>query len=251
MTTAERFNPDAVRTAIGAGATLTSLVPTALAQLPPEVIAGLRVVLVGGSALPRDLPPNCVRTYGMTETGSGVAYDGLALPGVDLAVEDGEVFVRGAMLLRAYRGSQSANGTAETSLTTPEGIDPRRADGWFATGDSGRIADDGRLVVAGRIGDVIVTGGEKVWPETVERALAGMPGLADVAVGGRPDAKWGQRVVAFVVEDGSETLTLATIREWAKATVPAYAAPHEVVVVDRIARTAIGKIRRAMLDPHP
>ena len=72
-------------------------------------------------------------------------------------------------------------------------------DGWFATGDAGHLDADGRLVVEGRIGELIITGGENVWPQAVEAVLAAHPAVRDVAVAGRPDAEWGEVVVAYVV----------------------------------------------------
>lgn len=192
--------------------------------------------------MPPSLPPNVVRTYGMTETGSGCVYDGRPIDGVGLAVEDGQVLLRGPMLLRAYR-TPSADGAL-----TPEGVDPKRPDGWFATGDAGALDEHGTLGVEGRVGDVIVTGGEKVWPEPVERVLATAARVADVAVAGRPDERWGRRVVAFVVaSDPSDPPSLDALRDHVRAQLPAYAAPHELVLVDAIPRTAIGKVRRADL----
>ena len=241
------FDPEAVARAAADGATLVSLVPAALDRLEHRgrgAVGAWRVILLGGSAMPPALPTNAVRTYGMTETGSGVVYDGRPLAGVELAIEDGQVLLRGPMLLRAYR--TPAPGLDEL---TPDGIDPRTTEGWFATGDAGRVLDDGTLHVAGRIGDVIVTGGEKVWPEPVERVLAAAAGVADVAIGSRPDERWGVRVVAFVVPtDPAAMPTLGALRAAVKAVLPAYAAPQELVVVDRIPRTAIGKVRRADLN---
>src|SRR5690606_7296801 len=98
---------------------------------------------------------------------------------------DGQLHLRGPMLLRAYR----------------DGTDPKGAGGWLVTGDAGEVAGDGTITVRGRLGDVVVTGGEKVWPAPVEAALAGAAGVAEVAVTGRPDEEWGHRVVAFVVPD--------------------------------------------------
>ena len=183
-----------------------SLVPTTLRRIDPALF---RTVVLGGSAMPADLPPNAVTTYGMTETGSGVVYDGVPLDGVEVAVVDGEVRLRCPMLLRAYR----------------DGTDPRDADGWFPTGDAGGWDEGtGRLRVHGRIGDVIVTGGEKVWPAAVERVLTAHPGVAEVAVVGVADPAWGARVVAVVVpRDPARPPALAAVRDAVKAELPAYA----------------------------
>ena len=214
------FDPDAP-------ATLVSLVATQLRRMD---VTRFRVAVLGGGAPPADRPANCVTTYGMTETGSGIVYDRRPLAGVELRSVDGEVHVRGPMLLRAYR----------------DGTDPKDPDGWLPTGDGGSIAADGSLHVDGRIGDVIVTGGEKVWPDAVERVLRSVRGIAEVAVAGRPDPEWGARVVAWVVADGLAP-SLEELRDAVKAELPAYAAPKELVVLDSLPRTALGKVRRAEL----
>ena len=181
LTVHERFDAGAVAAAAAAGCTRTSLVPTALARVDP---AAFRTILVGGQAPPGDRPANVIATYGMTETGSGIAYDGVPLDGVEVRIaDDGEVQLRAPMLLRAYR----------------DGTDPRTPDGWFPTGDLGRVDGDGVLAVHGRRGDLIITGGENVWPASVEPVLARHPAVAEVAVVGRADPEWGQRVVAVVV----------------------------------------------------
>lgn len=215
--------------------TLVSLVVNALLRIQSP---SWRVILVGGSALPDNLPVNTVRTYGMTETGSGIVYDGWPLDGVELRIDAaGQIEVRSPTLLRAYR------------LRSVD-IDPKTADGWFATGDSGSIAPNCRVTVKGRSGDVIVTGAEKVWPEMVERVLANAPGVRDVAIAGRADPEWGARVVAFVVAlDPTTPPTLESLRTYAKATLPAYAAPKELVLVESVARTALGKVVRRALRP--
>jgi o-succinylbenzoate---CoA ligase len=208
-------------------ATLVSLVPTQANRLD---LSQFRVVLVGGSADWRDRPANVVRTYGMTETGSGIAYDGVPLDGVELRIDDdGEIVVRGPMLARTYR----------------DGTDPKGADGWLRTGDIGELDGDGRLVVHGRRGDVIVTGGEKVWPEPVEKVLLRLASVGDVAVIGRPDDEWGQRVVAVVVpSDYSAPPALEEIRQAVRAELPAWCAPKELQLVEALPRTPLGKIRR-------
>jgi o-succinylbenzoate---CoA ligase len=117
-------------------------------------------------------------------------------------------------------------------------------DGWFCTADAGQIDQEGRLTVTGRVGDMIVTGGEKVWPEPVERAIHSAIGVRDVAVCGVPDPAWGHAVVAVIAADPEKTPDLASLRHWVKQLLPAYCAPKHVVVVDAIPRTALGKVRR-------
>lgn len=227
------FDAAAVEAAARAGATLVSLVTTALARIDPSLF---RVIVLGGSTPPETPPPNAVSTYGMTETGSGLVYDGVPLDGVEVRIDDGEILLRAPMLLRCYR----VNGGDE--------VDPKRADGWFPTGDAGWFGEDGKLYVHGRIGDVIVTGGEKVWPDPVEAVLRGHPGVAEVAVAGRPDEEWGQCVVAFVVAaDPGRPPSLDDLRAVVKERLPAYCAPRRLVLIDTLPRTALGKVRRNML----
>ena len=230
LTVHPTFEPDAVLAAADTGVTLVSLVATALARIDAS---RFRRIVLGGARPPADRPPNTVTTYGMTETGSGVVYDGMPLDGVNVTIgADGEILVRGPMLLRAYR----------------DGSDPKRADGWLPTGDIGRWDDErGVLHVEGRRGELIITGGENVWPDPVEAVVRELTGVADVAVAGRPDPDWGQRVVAFVVPDDRGAPSLATVRDAVKERLPAFCAPREIVIVASIPRTALGKVRRADL----
>ena len=222
----EKFDPAAVENE--SRCTLVSLVPTMLRRTRTH---RYRRVLLGGATAPHDLHENVVRTYGMTETGSGVAYDGRALDGVELRIVDGEIQVRGPMLLRCYRDCTN----------------PKDPDGWFATGDAGSLTH-GVLTVDGRIGDVINTGGEKVWPSAVENALVSYAEVLEVAIVGRPDEEWGARVVAFVVPSDKHTPpTLDELRDHVKQTLPAYAAPRELVLLDELPRTASGKVTRDAL----
>ena len=225
LTVHDGFDPAAVDGAADDGCTRTSLVPTALARVDAT---RWRTVLLGGQAPPPDRPANVVATYGMTETGSGVVYDGTPLDGVEVRVDDGELLLRGPMLLRGYR----------------DGHDPRRPDGWFPTGDLGSFVD-GVVHVDGRRGDLVITGGENVWPAVVERVLAAHPGVREVAVVGRADPEWGQRVVAVVVPtDPASPPTLADLRAHAKEQLPAYAAPTGLDLVTALPRTPSGKVRR-------
>jgi O-succinylbenzoic acid--CoA ligase len=226
LTVLAGFDPAAVS---GSGATLVSLVATTLRRIDPSIF---RTIVLGGSRPPADRPANTVTTYGMTETGSGVVYDGVPLDGVEVRIDaDGEIGLRGPMLLRAYRDGQS----------------PLDADGWLATGDLGRWLDDGRLHVDGRRGDLIITGGENVWPEAVEAAIADHPAVAEVMVRGIDDPEWGQLVEAVVVPAGDPP-TLDSLRDHVKVGHPAFMAPRSVVIVEALPRTSIGKLRRT-LDP--
>jgi O-succinylbenzoic acid--CoA ligase len=223
------FDAGAV-TAAGGPDVFVSLVPTVLARVGAD---HFHTVVLGGSTPPDRLAANVVTTYGLTETGSGVVYDGVPLAGVDIAIaEGGEIRVRGPMLLRAYR----------------DGTVPLDAGGWLATGDLGDLTDDGRLVVQGRLSDLIITGGENVWPAAVEAILRDHAAVAEVAVAGRPDPEWGQRVVAWVVPAaGQPPPTLDALRALVSERLAPWAAPKEVVLVDALPTTAIGKVRRDAL----
>jgi o-succinylbenzoate---CoA ligase len=240
-----------------------SLVATALHRLDPSVFT---CVLLGGAAPPADLPGNVVTTYGMTETGSGVVYDGVPLDDVEIAIRElpvdqieadgdpvkqhrgsgvrpekprpgeGEILVRAPMLLTRYRDG------GDGRVVGPDG-----ACSWFATGDAGRLDEHGVLTVSGRLTDVINTGGEKVWPDLVERVLRTHPGVSDVAVWKRTDADWGERVVAWVVPAGEEP-SLEQLRQMVSETLAPWAAPKELVIVDDLPRTSAGKVRRHLLE---
>ncbi len=222
------FDAEAVENAAARGATLVSLVATAARRINASLF---RLILLGGSAIPTDRPANSVATYGMTETGGGVVYDGVPLDGVEVRSIGGELQLRCEMLMRGYR----------------DGTNPITADGWYGTGDSGRVVD-GIVQVDGRIGDVIVTGGEKVWPGPVERVLARDPRIREVAVVGRPDHEWGHVVTAVLVPaDPSDPPDLDYLKRLVRADLPSRHAPRRLELVDSLPRTAIGKIRRDLL----
>jgi o-succinylbenzoate---CoA ligase len=247
------FEADAVERVGRMGiVTHVSLVATALRRLDPSVFT---CVLLGGSKAPDALPANVVATYGMTETGSGVIYDGRPLEGVDVSFRppsgadaaekagataaegtEGEILVRAPMLFRCYRDGEDGR------VAGPDG-----ARDWFATGDAGRLDADGKLVVSGRMADVITTGAEKVWPDLVERILIAHPGVAEVAVWKRSDPEWGERVVAWVVP-ADDAPSLEELRQIVAEGIAPWAAPKELVLVDDLPRTAAGKVRRRELE---
>jgi acyl-CoA synthetase (AMP-forming)/AMP-acid ligase II len=136
------------------------------------------------------------------------------------------------MLLRAYR----------------DGAAPFLPGGWLPTGDAGTVDVEGLLRVHGRISETINTGGEKVWPETVEGVLALHPQVAEVAVSGRPDDEWGERVVAYVVAaDPASPPRLQELRESVSGQLAPWAAPRELVLVDALPRMPSGKLARRLL----
>jgi len=212
------------------GATHVSVVR---AQLARHDLRGYQRVLLGGAKAPHELPPNVTTTWGMTETGSGVVYDGVALGGVDMASVEGQLLVRSPTLFRAYRDAPR-----------PRSIGPDGRDDWFPTGDGGEVAN-GRVRVFGRMGNVINTGGEKLWPEVLESALSGVRGVRDVAVTGVEDREWGERVVALVVSDGTNLDD--EIRACAEESIGPWAKPKEIRYVAAIPKTSNGKVRRADL----
>lgn len=246
LSVTDGFDAGEVRRQAGAGCTHVSLVATALRRIEPGLFER---ILLGGAAPPEELAPNVVTTYGMTETGSGVVYDGRPLDGVELAIgtgrpgegDEGEILVRGPMLLRCYRDG-----------TDPRIAGPDGAGGWLPTGDGGTLAPDGTLSVDGRLAECIVSGGEKIWPAAVEQVLARHPAVAEVAVWKRRDAEWGERAVAWVVPvAGRPAPTLAELAALAREHLAPWAAPKELVLVEALPRTASGKVSRRALGMAP
>jgi O-succinylbenzoic acid--CoA ligase len=240
LTVLPAFDADTVE-ALGRSRDVThvSLVAAALLRLDPAVFTG---ILLGGSRPPHELPDNVVVTYGMTETGSGVIYDGVPLDEVEVAIahfgddsDQGEILLRAPMLMRSYRDG-----------TTGRVLGPDGTSTWFATGDAGFLTEAGTLSVVGRIAEVINTGGENVWPDQVERILSTHPNVAEVAVWKRADPEWGERVVAWVVPTETRP-RVEELKELVARTLASWAAPKEVVFTEELPRTASGKVRRVDL----
>ena len=227
LTLLPTFDVSAVQEAVKNGVTHTSLVATALLRIDTSLF---KSILLGGSSAPDNLPSNVITTYGMTESGGGVVYNGQPLDNVKIKIVDGEIFLRCPMLMRAYRDDQTIS----------------EEDGWYATGDIGEIDNNGKLSVYGRQTDMIITGGENVWPSAVENSLSSHPLVNQVVVRGMPDTTWGQRVVAYVVlNDAAQTpevKLLSDLREHVKQTLPAFCAPQQIVVLAEIPRTSLGKV---------
>ena len=228
--------------------TLVSLVAAqlrrmmALTDAPPPAV---RVLLTGGGPLAPELLaeaaargwPVCP-TYGLSETCSQVATQppgipepaagaGPALPGVELRVVDGEIQVRGGMVMDRY---------------VPDGAhpDPFTADGWLATGDLGHLDGRGNLHLAGRRDEVIVSGGENVSPTEVEEALRLCPGVREALVFAVPDPVWGALVAAAIVP-GEPPATAEGIARDLEGRLARFKQPRRVVFVEELPRTPSGK----------
>ena len=203
----EGFDPERILSILLAERiTHVSLTPTMLGQLvavgpsPPA----LRHALVGGASLPAQLAREAAElgwpvqpTYGMTETCSQLATlsrlpdgwrsgrMGPPLPGVEIGLSpDGRLKARGPIVMHGY---------ANPDLTPGDGL----CDGWFVTSDLAEISTAGELNILGRAGDVIVTGGKKIFPAAVENLLAACPGVGRCAVVGQPDPLWGEIVAVL------------------------------------------------------
>ena len=143
---------------------------------------------------------------------------------------NGEVCYRGPNLMKGYWRRPEATAAA---------ID---AEGWFHTGDVGYLDGDGFLFIADRVKDMVITGGENVYPAEVESVLYDHPGVADVAVIGRPDERWGEAVVAVVAPHDGQEVTLESLRDFASERLARYKLPTRIEVVEVLPRNPAGKV---------
>ena len=267
------FEADAVAAAaVDHDVTGLSLVPTQLRRIleagaegddRPGLADSVRTVLLGGAPASRVLIDRCERegvpvhpTYGLTETASQVATArpeqafehpgtvGQPLVGTSVTVVDddlsplpagetGEIVVAGPTVTPGYVDDPAANRTAF-------------CEHGLRTGDVGRLDEDGRLWVTGRLDDRIVTGGENVQPARVVDALTDHPAVADAAVVGLADPEWGERVAALVVvdADGRPGLAVDDLREHCRGRLADYAVPKTIRFADSLPRTASGTVER-------
>lgn len=259
-----RFDAQAVTASLAkGGVTHLSLVENALAQLldcvgDKPTGRGLRAVLVGGGPVAPELMDRAraaglpvLHTYGLTEATSQVTTerpgtadgrtagsplngvevrivdgDGLALP----AGEVGEIEVRGPTVMRGY--FQDAPGTAEAFRS-----------GWLRTRDLGTLDAAGRLLVFSRRTDLIVSGGENIYPAEIERALASHPAVAEVAIVGQRDARWGQVPVAALVLRCKIDVS-SELPAWLRAKLAPFKLPRRWLTLDALPRNATGKVDR-------
>lgn len=234
----DRFDPETV--AAEKETTLISLVPTTLVRLMDAGVDLSRysAVLLGGAGLQaataeraRNSGIRLVHTYGLTETCGGCNFDGVPLDGAEFRVVDEMIQVKGPMLMNGYR-------------LNPELTSDALEGGWLHTADRGRIDPNGVLEVFGRADDLIVTGGEKVSAIEVENLLQTHPLVADAAVAGIDDYRWGQAVAALIVPRGSSIPTLRELKSFLSGEIAGFKAPRRILIVDEVPRTASGKVRR-------
>jgi malonyl-CoA/methylmalonyl-CoA synthetase len=277
-----RFDPAAVADEAGAeGATLFFGVPTMYHRLVRSGRAGglrgLRLCVSGSAPLPAALHAEAsaavgstvLERYGMTETLmlTSNPYEGERRPGsvgfplpwvevrIDATPSDGsggeradadmmgEVLVRGPNVFDGYLGRPEA--TAAAFVDAAETADGDHGGPWFRTGDLGTV-DDGYLSILGRAKELIISGGYNIRPGEVEEALAGCPGVAEVAVTGTPSAEFGEEVTAWVVADGRAP-SLAELAGYSERSLAPYKRPRRLHVVDTLPRTALGKVVRGRL----
>jgi fatty-acyl-CoA synthase len=117
-------------------------------------------------------------------------------------------------------------------------------DGWFHSGDMGHLDAEGYLYVDGRRKEMIISGGENIYPAEIENVLAECKDIAEASVIGRPDARWGEVVVAVVAPKSGHTLTSASVLQLLEGRIARYKHPKEVVFVGELPKTALGKIRK-------
>jgi fatty-acyl-CoA synthase len=266
----EKFDPEETLSLIDRhDVTAMSLVPVMIRRildLSDELKAKvdlhtLRIILVSGSVLPDEVRREAMALfgeivydlYGSTEAGwvavatpedmqEAPGTVGKPVPGVDVAAfgedrtkqaprEKGTLAVKSGMVFEGYTS----------------GEDTETFDGYLSIGDTGWLDDDGRLFVEGRADEMVVIGGENVYPVEVESVIEGMDGVQDVAVVGIPDQEYGQVLAAFV--EGS--VDREQVVKYSRDNLASFKVPKVVEVVDELPRTSTGKVRKnQLLDRH-
>ena len=237
------------------------------AEFPLDMVATLRTGVMAGSVCPVEVMKRCVDdmhmaevaiAYGMTETSPvscqtradddlerRTATIGRVHPHVEIKVVDpatGETVERGQPGEFCTRGYSVMLGYWEEPDKTAEAID---ADGWMHTGDLAEMREDGYCNIVGRIKDMVIRGGENVYPREIEEFLYTHPDIEDVQVIGVPDERYGEELCAWVrMREGADPLDAAAVREFATGQLAHYKIPRYVRVVDDFPLTVTGKVRK-------
>jgi acyl-CoA synthetase (AMP-forming)/AMP-acid ligase II len=266
-----RFDPEDALTVIDQHRPRTVVMVPVMAQrilqIPASTrrkydLSSLRTVALSGSALPGGFATEFMdafgdvlySAYGSTEVGAAT----FAVPG-DLRAAPGTAGapLRGTAV-RVFRedGSEAATGERgriyvgnswQVEEFSGGGPLPEVKQGLMATGDMGYFDEEGRLFIDGRTDDMIVSGGENVFPREVEDLLAGHPDISEVAVIGVPDEEYGQRLKAFVVVGPGADLSAVDVREHVRGHLARYKVPRDVVFLEELPRNATGKVLRRVL----
>jgi fatty-acyl-CoA synthase len=273
---ADAFDPEATLAAV-AEERCTSLygVPTmfiamlALNDFDDYDVGALRTGIMAGSPCPVEVMKQCIErmnmdevtiAYGMTETSpvstqtatddpidKRVGTVGRVHPHVEIKIVDpdsGETVERGQPGEFCTRGYSVMVGYWNDPERTAEAID---ADGWMHTGDLAEMDADGYVNIVGRSKDMIIRGGENVYPREIEEFLYSHPQIQDVQVVGVPDARYGEETVAWIQTEGGVELTAEDIREFCQGKIAHYKIPRYVAVTDEFPMTVTGKIQKFKL----
>src|SRR5690606_17011581 len=229
-------------------------------------ISCLRALICAGAPVPpvlleqyKERGVNVQQAWGLTETAPFATYlpaevthrksgsCGIPMPYTEVRIvypatqqdeetpgETGEMWAKGPNITGGYWENAEATEAAF-------------CDGWFRSGDIGYRDEDGYLYVVDRLKDMIISGGENIYPAEVERALAGFPGLADVAIVGRPDEQWGEKVVAVISCKPGVNPTVEEIRDYATSHLARYKLPKEIVVLEEVPRNGAGKLDKVTI----
>ncbi len=264
------FDPEPVLAAVDEHrVTVLAAVPVMLQRildLPARVRArydtsSLRVVALAGSSIPAGLVPRWTDAFGETiynlYGSTEVGWVAIATP-EDLRQDPataGRPPLFTDVRLLDHRGRPVATGeSGRIFVRSPlafggytDGRSKEVVDGYMSTGDIGRFDDRGRLTVEGRDDDMIVSGGENVFPREVEDLISGHPDVDDVAVIGVPDDRFGQRLRAFVVRRAGSDLDAAAVKAFVRQNLARYKVPRDVEFPDEIPRNATGKVLNQVL----
>ena len=278
---AREFDPAAVLDFIARdGISKIFLVPAALQFIvrQPEArsvdYSRLSYILYGAAPIPLALLRECIdvfgcgfcQQYGMTETCGTIVWlppedhdpagsprmraAGKPLPGVRIRIlrQDGSAAEMGEVGEIVTRSIANMSGYWRMPEATAEAL---AADGWLRTGDAGYLDGDGYLYIHDRVKDMIISGGENIYPAEVENAIYGHPDVAEVVVFGVPDAKWGEAAHAVVVAKPGAVLEAEAVIAFARRTIAAFKAPKSVSFAEALPRNAAGKVlRRALREPY-
>jgi acyl-CoA synthetase (AMP-forming)/AMP-acid ligase II len=275
------FAPETCLEGIQQGATRLFIVPAALQMVIHHPRASdtdfsrLKYVMYGAAPIPLELLRKSMETmtgakflqcYGSTETSGTIVMlppedhsiagtprmrsAGKALPGVELKIVDGggQELPRGHIGEIVTRSSSNMLGYWQLPEATCATVTD---DGWLHTGDAACMDEDGYIYLQDRLKDMIITGGENVYPAEVENAIYGHPDVAEVAVIGVPDSRWGEAVKACVVPKSGHEVDAGSVIAWARERIAPFKVPKSVDVIPELPRNTSGKIlRRELREPY-